>query len=249
MNIRELENLKKREKELLTKLSRIKKDEKKEIHELKTEVEQVNNELKEITKKIEILEKIPEGKSKNYIKEFWAFLKKDTWNSWVVSLILIVILIKFIFFPTLALLTGSPLPLVVVESCSMYHESSFESWWDQNSLWYESNDISEEDFKSYSFKNGLNKGDILLIWGYSDYKIGDIIVFSAPTKYPLIHRIISKSPISTKGDHNTAQLEVEKEIQESAILGKSVIKIPIIGWAKLIFFEPFRQPQERGLCR
>ena len=186
---------------------------------------------------------------KNHIKRFWAFLKKDTWGSWVVSLLLIVILIKFIFFPALSLLTGSTLPLVVVESCSMYHESSFDSWWNQNSAWYESNNINKENFESYYFKNGLNKGDILLIWGYSKYNVGDIIVFNAQAKHPLIHRIISKSPISTKGDHNTAQLEVEKEIQESTILGKSVIKIPLLGWAKLIFFEPFREPQERGLCK
>ena len=185
----------------------------------------------------------------NHIKKFWAFLKKDTWGSWFVSLILIVILIKFIFFPGLSLITGSSLPLVVVESCSMYHESSFESWWDQNSMWYNEYGIEKEDFESYSFKNGLNKGDILLIWGHSEYKRGDIIVFTAPTKHPLIHRIISKSPISTKGDHNTAQLSIEKEIKESAILGKSAIKIPLIGWAKLIFFEPFRDPSQRGLCR
>ena len=73
----------------------------------------------------------------NQIGKFWAFLKKDTWQSWLVSLILIIIIIKFIFFPGLSFLTSSPLPLVVVESCSMYHESSFDSWWNSNAAYYE----------------------------------------------------------------------------------------------------------------
>ena len=81
----------------------------------------------------------------NQIKKFWNFLKKDTWQSWIVSIILIIVFIKFIFFPVLSLLTGSPLPLVVIESCSMYHESNFEEWWSKNSEWYNGKDISKQE--------------------------------------------------------------------------------------------------------
>ena len=95
----------------------------------------------------------------NYFRKTIDFLKEDSWQSWIVSLILIFIVIKWIFFPLLTIVTGSPLPLVVVESCSMYHESDFNEWWSRNAVWYESRNISKTDFESFSFKSGLNKGD------------------------------------------------------------------------------------------
>ncbi len=186
---------------------------------------------------------------KEGIKKIWKYLQKDTWDSWLVSLILVFIIIKFVFFPLLSLATGTSLPLVVVESCSMYHETSFNGWWTANSAWYDANDIAASEFKSYSMHNGLNKGDIILVWGHSNYNKGDIIIFSAPTKYPIIHRIISESPLSTKGDHNLGQLDVEKDIQEEVIIGKAVVKIPLLGWLKLVFFEPFKAPEQRGFCK
>ena len=188
-------------------------------------------------------------KSKETLKKAWDYLKRDTWDSWLVSLVLVFIFIKFIFFPLLSLLMGSSLPLVVVESCSMYHSSSFDDWWFQNGIWYEENKISKSDFLSYPLKNGLNKGDIILTWGRTDYKKGDIIIFEASTTYPLIHRIISDKEISTKGDHNLGQLPIEKDISNERIIGKAIARIPLLGWLKLIFFEPFKPENQRGLCR
>ena len=183
------------------------------------------------------------------IKSIWEYLKKDSWDSWLVSLILVFIFIKFIFFPLLSLSTGTSLPLVVIESCSMYHPDNFESWWTRNGVWYENIEITKTEFESYKFKNGLNKGDIILAWGHSDYKRGDVIIFSAPTKYPLIHRLISNDKISTKGDNNPGQLSVEKEIAKEQIIGKSIFRIPFAGWLKLVFFEPFKPTEERGFCK
>ncbi len=186
---------------------------------------------------------------KQSVKRFWRFLNQDTWQSWLVSLILILIFIKFIFFPILSLATGSSLPLVVVESCSMYHEASFNSWWDSNSAWYQSKKIEKENFTSFGFTSGLNKGDIIIVWGHSNYKIGDITIFNSQTPNPIIHRIVSLNPIETKGDHNSGQLPIETNIQQEQIIGKAVAKIPIIGWLKLIFFEPLRPESERGFCK
>ena len=186
---------------------------------------------------------------KYQIKRFWKFLQKDTWQSWLVSLILILIFIKFIFFPAFSLITGSPLPLVVVESCSMYHESSFDSWWESNSAWYDERNIEKSDFESFPFKNGLNKGDIILVFGYSKVKEGDIIIFKSTTTNPIIHRLVSQNPLETKGDHNTGQLSIERDISDSAVLGKASARIPLIGWIKLIFFEPLRPKSQRGFCR
>ncbi len=185
------------------------------------------------------------------LKKFWQFLKADTWQSWIVSIILVIVLIKFILFPVLSLVTGTPLPLVVVESCSMYHETDFDSWWDQNRVWYESRNITKAEFESYSLHNGLNKGDIVIVWGYSQKNKGDIIIFSSTqTQYPVIHRIVSTSPLETKGDHNPDQLiGIENNINQDQVLGKAVGKIPALGWIKLIFFEPFQSPDNRGFCK
>ncbi|PIN93630.1 signal peptidase I [Candidatus Pacearchaeota archaeon CG10_big_fil_rev_8_21_14_0_10_31_24] len=185
---------------------------------------------------------------KNILKKTWKYLQKDTWDSWLVSLILIIILIKFILFPTLAYLTGTPLPLVVVESCSMYHNTNFNSWWEQNSLLYKTKNISLEEFNSFPLKRGLNKGDIIFVVASKEYKRGDIIIFNAKTQYPIIHRIINSNPISTKGDNNANQLPFEKEISQKDILGKAVLKMPYLGWTKLIFFEPLKSPEKRGFC-
>jgi len=166
----------------------------------------------------------------------------------------------------MSLITGTPLPLVVVESCSMYHSSDIDSWWDQNAAWYESRNISKSDFAEFNMKNGLNKGDILFVWGYSkSYELGDIIIFlpnsesAAPN--PIIHRIVTKNPIGTKGDNgltNPYQLSRDNNINNldetsisgDRIIGKAQFKvIPFAGWIKLIWFEPFRSESQRGFCK
>jgi len=195
---------------------------------------------------------------KEQLKRFWAFLKEDSWQSWLVSLILIVVVIKFIFFPIMSALTGTSLPLVVVESCSMYHESGFDSWWSQNAAWYESKNISKEQFQDFTMHNGFNKGDILLVTREKTPEIGDIIIFNANSNHPLIHRIVSLSPLQTKGDHNSAQLVPgnniynidETNISTDKIVGKASVKLaPLLGWVKLIWFEPSRPASERGFCK
>lgn len=193
---------------------------------------------------------------KKRTKEFISFLREDSYPSLIVSIILIILIIKLIFFPLLSFITGTPLPLVVVESCSMYHETDFETWWEKNEAWYTNQGISKEDFEKYPFKEGLNKGDIIFVWGRGNYSLGDIIIFNALAKYPIIHRAITAEPYSTKGDHNSDQISYsnggnidETNISEDQILGKAIGKIPLIGWIKLIIFEPFRNPSERGFCK
>lgn len=186
----------------------------------------------------------------NFFKRSWQFLKEDSWQSWIVSLVLMYLVIKYVLFPVFSLVFGTPLPLVVVESCSMYHETDYDSWWGQNSLWYGSvRNISGEQFDSFPFKNGLNKGDIVFLYGKSDYKLGDIIVFRSNYTYPLIHRVVSLVPLATKGDHNPGHLSEELNIDRSMVLGHAVLRIPALGWFKLIFFEGFKPRESRGFCR
>src|SRR3989344_3722102 len=104
------------------------------------------------------------------MKRFWKFLNEDTWQSWLISLALIILLIKLVFFPLLTLFTGSQLPLVVVDSCSMYHQGNFDDWWFRHSTQYENLNIEKETFESFPLKNGFSKGDIMFVWGRSEIK-------------------------------------------------------------------------------
>lgn len=183
------------------------------------------------------------------LKRFVHFLKQDNWQAWFVSLLLMFIFVKFIFFPVLSFAFGTRLPLVVVESCSMYHENYFDGWWNRNSLWYDGHDITRSAFQGYPFKNGINKGDVIVVTGRSSPSTGDVIIFDSSYPYPLIHRVVSENPLSTKGDHNGDQLEAERAILPEQVVGTAIVRIPALGWLKLIFFELFRDSTERGFCR
>jgi len=183
----------------------------------------------------------------------------------MVSFVLIIIVIKFVLFPLLSLVTGTSLPIVIIESCSMYHEQVLDDWWGINGDLYSLYGVSKEDFKSYRFVNGLNKGDIIFLVGGKKYNKGDVIVFNAhPTAsryYPIIHRVVGTDPIETKGDNNNLQLVANPEfsnnragvdeinISISRIQGVAVGRIPYLGWVKLIFFDFMKPADERGFCR
>lgn len=56
------------------------------------------------------------------IKKAWNWIwNSDSILSWIVALVLIFVIIKFIFFPALSLIMGTSLPLAGVESSSMDH--------------------------------------------------------------------------------------------------------------------------------
>jgi signal peptidase I len=201
---------------------------------------------------------------KHYWNKFWFVVWKDnSVRGWIFSIIFIFVVIKFIFFPLLNLVTGTSLPLAIVESCSMYHDgnlfSNFDDWWERHDAKYSELGIEKSDFDDYKFKNGFNKGDILFIVGVNveGVEVGDVIIFEANRQNPLIHRVISITEnsetgdriFSTIGDNNNGQLPVEKSISSEQIVGKAISKpAPYVGWAKLIFFEFSRNPAERGFC-
>jgi len=204
-----------------------------------------------------------ENKFRKFMKKFWWIVWKDeSFKGWIISLIFIFVVIKFIFFPLLSLATGTALPLAIVESCSMYHKGdlfgNFDNWYERHDEKYSEFNITQEKFEDFKMKKGFNKGDILFITGAKPEKIeiGDIIIFTANTQNPIIHRVINvredsngKLTFSTIGDNNNGQLSVEKNISEDQIVGKATLKlVPLIGWGKLIFFEHRRTPQERGFC-
>jgi len=203
------------------------------------------------------------GDVKKFFNKFWQIVwKDDSPKGWLISVIFIFVVIKFIFFPVMSFATGTTLPLAIVESCSMYHQgnllSNFDNWWKNHESKYSEQIINKLDFQDFIFKNGFNKGDILFILKAKPEKleIGDVIIFNGRTNNPIIHRIISikeengKRTFSTIGDNNNGQLSFEKNIQEEQLIGKAVFKIaPYLGWGKLIFYEYIRPKSERGLCQ
>ena len=189
---------------------------------------------------------------KNFLNKFWYLVwKDDSFKGWIISIIFIFIVIKFIFFPTLSLVTGTQLPLAIVESCSMFHSgnflSNYNNWWGQNEIKYSQFKITKEQFDEFSFKKGFNKGDILFIIGTKPEKIeiGDVIIFNSGVRNtPIIHRVVSirqeneKYIFSTIGDNNPSQISFEKSINQNQIVGKAVFRIaPYIGWGKLFFYQ------------
>ena len=208
---------------------------------------------------------------KEGLKKFWHLLwKDDSLKGWIFSVIVLVVFFKFIFLPGLSLITGTALPLAIVESCSMYHDgnvfNNFNGWWEQHEEKYSEFDIEKSEFENFIFQKGFGKGDILFIIKANPkkLKVGDVILFqSGANANPIIHRIISiekkdeKYFFNTIGDNNNGILVSEnnigqvdeRNISEEQLVGKAVGRIvPYIGWAKLIFYEHFRPENEKGLC-
>lgn len=82
------------------------------------------------------------------------------------------------------------------------------------------------------------KGDMIIVQGEENVKVGDVIVFDVSDRtYPIIHRIysIENNQIRTKGDNN--QYVDPWITTQEKIHGKAVLKIPVLGWVKIVFTE------------
>jgi signal peptidase I len=200
-----------------------------------------------------------EGKNKFNFKKFYKTAKfilwdDDSFKGWIISIIFLLILIRLIIIPGLSFFTGTSLPLAIVESCSMHHKgtlfSDTDEWIERQKTKYEKFEIEVENFKEYPFKKGFTKGDILFITGVKPEKIevGDVIIFNANAKHPIIHRVVEIEKegeeyiFSTYGDNNLGQLPQEKRINEEQLVGKARANVlPYIGWIKLVFFEGIKE--------
>ncbi|MBU2615959.1 MAG: signal peptidase I [Nanoarchaeota archaeon] len=199
---------------------------------------------------------------KKRLSSFWNLLwKDDSFKGWAFSVVFIFLFIKFIFFPFMSLVTGTALPLAIVESCSMYHDggmfSDVDSWWESQESKYASFDIFLDEFKDFPMKKGFTKGDILFIVGTDPDNLnrGDVVIFDASQRNPVIHRIVGireengERIFSTIGDNNQQQLPFENSITGDNIVGRAVVQVvPYAGWMKLLMYEWKRPVAERGFC-
>jgi len=180
---------------------------------------------------------------KKALRKAWHFIWEDnSILSWIANVILAFIIIKFLVYPGLGFLLDTQNPVVAVVSGSMEHNKQFDEWWSSKKAFYEPLNITEENLQ---FKNGFKKGDLMILKGRDPGKlnVGEVIVFRGGTRDPVIHRIISKKMVedeyifSTKGDNNEKQLPYEKSITQDQIIGKAFLRIPILGYVKIIFTE------------
>ncbi|MEM5815108.1 MAG: signal peptidase I [Candidatus Aenigmatarchaeota archaeon] len=184
------------------------------------------------------------------IKKYWEKITEG-WFGYIVYALLGVILaysINFIF----GLILNTKLPLVVIVSSSMSHspgyyicgsyvksyKNSFENYWMVCNESYKAFNITKEIFLKFPFKNGMEVGDVIVVKKEKNYKLGDVIVYQ-PTggKYPIIHRIVKineDGSFQTKGDRNNGQFNYEKRINYSQIYGKAILRIPLIGWPRVL---------------
>ncbi len=199
---------------------------------------------------------------KEFTKKAWNFFwKEDSIWSWLANIVVAFIIIKFIVYPVLGLMLGTSYPIVAVVSESMEHglhkdrlcdqyftefPESFDNYWQVCGNWYEQKGIDKEQFKQFSFKNGFNKGDVIILWRPNNLELGDILVFQANKPQPIIHRIVKiwnedgKTYYQTKGDHNResdSSFIQETKISEERIFGKGIIRIPYLGWLKILFVD------------
>ncbi|MEK6951822.1 MAG: signal peptidase I [Nanoarchaeota archaeon] len=180
-------------------------------------------------------------------RKVWNFIwHEDSILSWIVNIILALVIVKFLIYPGLGLLFNTNYPLVAVVSGSMEHDQgNFDEWWSINGKWYEKNNITKEQFEKFRFKNGFNKGDIMILFGSKNIKVGDVIVYTGVNTYPIIHRVVKINDDSSfvmKGDHNS---DKDPSLVSSSV-GKAVIRIPLLGYIKILFmdyiFNPILKP-------
>jgi len=129
----------------------------------------------------------------------------------------------------------------------------FDDYWNECGEWYGKNaNLDKKDFSEFTLKNGFNKGDIMVLAGKdaSAIEVGDVIVFRSSRQDPIIHRVVNKFQdnnritFQTKGDNNNVSINTaglnEMSIEEDAIIGKAVFRIPLLGYIKIWFVELLR---------
>ncbi len=183
------------------------------------------------------------------------FLNEDSFLSWVANIALAFVLIRFIVYPLLGLVLATPYPIVAVVSGSMEHTDGSDVWWESDAIvdgrqqtqadYYAQYSISRDDFEEFPFSNGFNTGDIKVLRGTpaDEIEVGDVIVFRTGGRDPIIHRVIEKNingdsvTFRTKGDDNPESYSFESAISEDEIIGRSIFRIPFLGYVKIWFFD------------
>jgi len=147
------------------------------------------------------------------------------------------IFLAFLLNQVLALALSTDLPVVAVVSGSMVHDETTAITYYQ---WLEKEyGYNKTYIDSWPINNGFLIGDMPVVQSSNEYKVGDVIVYSAPGEStPIIHRIVkinSDGTYATKGDHNPFPIPAfEYSVSKSQIHGKVIFIVPKLGYFKVI---------------
>ncbi len=207
------------------------------------------------------------GILRHHGKQVWKFFwHEDSLWSWIANIIVAFIFIRFIIYPLLGIILGTGFPIVAVVSESMEHglhqgmlcgqqfdefQESFDNYWQVCGPWYEDKGISKEQFKQFPFQDGFRKGDVIILWkaNRDNLDVGDILIFQGNRPQPIIHRVVKVWQedqsyfYQTKGDHNSNSIDGhlgETKISEPRMLGQGLVRIPYLGWVKILFVDAVR---------
>ncbi|HDH91360.1 MAG TPA: signal peptidase I [Candidatus Aenigmarchaeota archaeon] len=170
---------------------------------------------------------------KSQLKRIWKRLNEG-WVGNIFYAVLGLLLAFFFYNVVLSYALNTPTPVVAVVSSSMQHDNPEVTHykWLQEHFNY-----TREFIDSWPFPNGFSVGDMPVIKGSKDYKVGDIIVYRVPGQpAPIIHRIVKineDGTFQTKGDNNPTQLPYEYRVERSQIYGKVIFIIPKLGYVKV----------------
>lgn len=179
------------------------------------------------------------------LKKFWRYVwYDDSLGSYVLNFLLAFLIIKYMFFPTVGFFLNNDYPIVAIVSGSMEHKItqdsfgnvygvcgikfldvdknmglSYDEWWKYCGDYYEKNyNIRKDQFSEFDYSNGLNIGDVMILYGKNpeNIELGEVLVFVPQNrqffeqKGPVIHRVVEKWSdedgrwhFQTKGDHNS----------------------------------------------
>jgi signal peptidase I len=172
-------------------------------------------------------------KRKSRLSDIWNRLTEGPLSS--VLYIFLGVSLALLTKQALAMGLSTEMPVVSVVSPSMQHDNADITHYQ----WlYTHLNYSNSYVNSWPVPNGFLIGDMPIVKGEEEYKVGDIIVYSVQgQEFPIIHRIIKineDGTYQTKGDNNIYQWPYEFRVSNGQIYGKVLFVIPKLGYFKVI---------------
>jgi signal peptidase I len=149
--------------------------------------------------------------------------------------VIIAFAVAWLIYQGIAAAAGTGMPIVSVVSHSMYHDNTFDAWWNENKAFYLSYNITKEDFLKFPMNNGLSRGDLLIVVKDDSPKPGDIVIYNRFASFTIVHRIIEvqDSNYIIKGDNNPV---ADSPVPKEYLVGKAVFAIPMLGYPRLALY-------------
>ena len=175
------------------------------------------------------------------LKNFWNFIWHGTSIYSYVAFFIFAIVVLNVVYPLFLFLLSHTVGIndvVAVVTGSMVHDASVSQTY---YAYMQELGFTPQQLQSFPHNNGLNMGDLLLVWKKKpeEIKVGDVIVFKMQD-YLIIHRVIKIDVVdgeyyyTTKGDHNPGSIASEINITYDRVKGVAGNRIPFLGIPKML---------------